>query len=265
MTRLHTLARRGDYDKAVVCISEGAEVNAVSVHFLTPLMLAAQNQHLPFVNLLLQSGAHVNLAHRNGRTALHFAAAVGCLPIVQALVVHGAEVNTVSNFGSTAMIEAAKFNHSDVVVFLKEHCTDGSAISSEGLTADQWLEQGGVSGRFRKLFPRASVLLDNPLARPLAHESEEQHVCKLMSEGLTPEEYAAKHGRQILFYSFGYYSFRDQAVETWAHRLGQLLFKPELIDEYEEQFLAGEELEEARRHRERRVRRSARAAKVKTS
>ena len=265
MTRLHTLARRGDYEEAVVCISQGADVNAVSVYFFTPLMLAAQNQHLPLVNLLLASGARFDIAHPNGRTPLHFAAAVGCLPIVEALAAHGANVNAISNIGCTPMIEAAWFNYSAVVAFLKDQGADSSILSREGRTADQWLEIGGVPGEFRKLFPHSYALEDNPHARPLARENSEQNVRRLMSGGGTPEEYAAKHGRNILMYSYGHYSFRDPAVERWAHRLGELLSKPELIDEYEEQFLTGLELEEARRHRARRIRRSARAVKNRTS
>ncbi len=270
MARLHTLARTGGYEEAVICISEGADINALSVHSFTPLMLAAENQHLPIVRLLLESGAQVNVARRNGHTALHMAAAKGHLDIVQALVKAGADMNSVSKFGSTAMIDAARHNHREIVAFLKDQGADAGRrfrdfFTSVEMTADEWLDVGGIGGWRRKRFPEDYPDPDNPNVRPLARESSERHVLKLMADGLTPEEYVAKHGRYTCVFSYGHYSFRDLAVETWAHGVAEGLFTPGLMEQYEEQFLQGEELEGARQLRARHARIAARRNKKKNT
>jgi ankyrin repeat protein len=249
MSSLHTAARRGDDDTARDCLAEGADVNAWSVRSFTPLMLAVRNRHASTVKLLLGAGADVHLAHPNGRTALHFAASTGCLPIVALLVENGANLDVRSNIGCTAMLEAAEFNHEDVVVFLKENGADAQCRCREGLTADDWLAQGGVFGRVKKLCP-------NLEKQAGAHAAET--VRKMMAEGLSPAEYAAKHGRRILVYGYGADRFADSEMERWAHGLAEILFTPGMLEQCEEQYLQGEELEDARRCRARLARHIAR-------
>lgn len=254
MSSLHTAVRQGDDVTAQICIAEGDDVNAWSVHSFTPLMLAAQEQRISTVKLLLGAGADVHLAHPNGRTALHLAAIIGCLPIVQLLIENGIDKDARSNIGCTPMLEAAMFNHGEVVRFLKEKGADPQCRCREGFTADEWLAQGGVPGRYQQLSP-------NQDKSAAAHADKK--VRELMAEGLSPEEYAAKHGRRILVYGYGADRFADPEVERWAHGLAEILFTPGMLEQCEEQYLQGEELEDARRCRAKLSRRIARRDREK--
>lgn len=157
MARLHRAARRGDYDEVAAALAGGANVNAVSVHRFSALLLAAREGHYHVVKLLLKAGADTRLAHPNGRTALHFAAGAGRLEVVRLLAAKGADVNAISRIGRTPMIEAALFCHADVVTFLEnEAAADVSRRDPAGLTAAEWLALGGVPGVFNKTFGAAA-------------------------------------------------------------------------------------------------------------
>ncbi len=145
-----------------------------------------------------------------------------------------------SNIGSTAMIEAAQFNHGEVVRFLKENGADPQWRCREGLTADEWLAQGGVPGRYQQQFPEQENIAD---------AQTEEKIRRIMAEGLSPREYAAEHGRHILVYGYGAYRFTDPEVERWAHGLAKILFTPGMLEQCEEEYLRGEELDDARRCR----------------
>ena len=84
-------------------------------------------------------------------------------------------------------------------------------------------------------------------ALPLARESLEALADRLIGSGLTPEEYAARHGRCIYCCSLHRYRYRNAEAEAWVHRLAEILLTPGLVEHYEEQFLTPEELEQAPR------------------
>ncbi len=263
MAQIHGAVRRGSYEETSACISRGDDIDALSIRSFTPLMIAVETQHVAIINLLLESGAQVNLTSANGRSALHFAASKGDLRIVRTLVQYGADVNIVSKFRLTPMISAAMMLHHDVVLFLKDQGADADYRGREGLTADAWIALGGVAGQGRKLFSEHFANPDNPNERRLASEKVDENMRKRMAGGISPEEYAAKHGRNILVFSYGNYKFRDSEVETWTQRLAELLRNPGLMEDCEEKYLSGEELEKARLFRARCERRKAREEKKK--
>lgn len=254
MSHLHWAARVGKVEEALTALAQGDDVNAMNVHHASALMLAAHEGHLAVVDLLLDAGADVGLAHPNGRTALHFAASKGYLKIVEALVAHGADVNALSRGGCTPALEAAQFNHTGVVAFLREQGTDMTRKDRQDMIADEWLADGGVMGRSAKQIPEY-------LASPSRRASEEKSVRKLMERGLSADEFAATHGRRTLVWSYGQHPFDDPEVERWAKRVAEVLFTPGLLAECEERFLLGDELEDARRCRERRARSAVRDEK----
>eukprot|EP00300_Choanocystis_sp_HF-7_P014674 c18769_g1_i2.p2 GENE.c18769_g1_i2~~c18769_g1_i2.p2 ORF type:complete len:112 (+),score=25.40 c18769_g1_i2:202-537(+) len=59
----------------------------------TPLVLAAVNNHIEVVRLLIQLKANVNCADNNGWTPLYIAARCGHFAVVQELLDHGGNVN----------------------------------------------------------------------------------------------------------------------------------------------------------------------------
>jgi hypothetical protein len=255
MSHLHRVARLGRRDEVVECLAAGANVNEFSIHHFTPLMLAAREGHADVVRLLLAAGANANAAHPNGRTTLHLAAANGHLEVVQQLVEHGARLDAVSRGDRTALLEAAVFNHAPVVTYLIEQGANADVRDPEGLTAEEWQAQGGWSSRLQREHPE---WFDPSAEPPLATEAAEREVRRQMADGLAADEYAAKHGRCILIWSYGSYRYRDATVQTWARRVSEVLRSPELLEACEERFLHGEELDDARQLRARRARRQAR-------
>lgn len=67
-------AERGDASRALQLINQGNDVNE-SYHGWTPLMKAAEEDHLEVVTILVNNGANVEAANKKGRSALSFAAA----------------------------------------------------------------------------------------------------------------------------------------------------------------------------------------------
>ncbi len=152
MAHIDRAARLGNYQEVLAALAAEADVDSVSVHYFTPLMLAAREGYLPIVNLLLGKGANPNIAHPNGRTALHLACSKGNEEIVQALLVNGVNINPVSKRGDTPVIEAAQFNYQGIVEILRQFGADMEHRDKQGRTANDWLLLGGVPGLFKKTF-----------------------------------------------------------------------------------------------------------------
>jgi ankyrin repeat protein len=66
-------------------IAHGAKVNAVNPGGVTPLMIAAANDHRNVVTVLLKFGADVNARSEDGRTALSIAQANNNEALIQLL------------------------------------------------------------------------------------------------------------------------------------------------------------------------------------
>ncbi len=65
-------------------------------------------------------------------------------------------------------------------------------------------------------------------------------------ETMSPEEYAARNGHAWMMFSFGGYSYRDKKLQAWLYRLADILKSSELIEQYQQQFLTAEEIQEIR-------------------
>ncbi len=248
MSHLHRAARLGALDEVAVCLARGEDGNAMSVHHYSPLMLAAREGHLPVVRLLLDAGANVRLVHPDGRTALHFAAGGGHLNIVQALLAHGAPVNGLTADWCSPAILAARADAGVVVALLEAAGADLTLEDSQGRTADDWLAEGEVRSRCDRT---TSEWFE---AQHRATDRDDTLVRALMAGGLSADEYAAQHGRHILVWKYGGCRFDDRRVEQWAGRVAEMLRAPALLAEYEERFLQGGDLEDARKLRARRER-----------
>ena len=247
MARIHRYARTGRFERVVDCIAEGDDVNATDVHGFTPIMLASREGFARIVRALFAAGADPNIAHPNGRTPLHLAASSGRLAVVKLLVTHGANANAVSKIGETPMLEAAEFNHRETVGFLKQIGADSDVRGRDGMTADEWLACGGVIGRGQDEIKEKF----REWSHRLVSEKIEDRFKQDMSQFSTPEEYCAKHGRNILVFGYANNQFRDPGVQLWVRRVHEILKSSQLLAECEERFLTGEELESARRHRRR--------------
>lgn len=73
---------------------------------------------------------------------------------------------------------------------------------------------------------------------------------EMMADGLSPDEYMARHGRNIIMWSGSRNVYADPLVQAWVERAADVWTNPELLAAAEEQFLVGDELEMARKCRE---------------
>ncbi|WP_374697156.1 ankyrin repeat domain-containing protein [Spiroplasma endosymbiont of Polydrusus formosus] len=71
--------------------------------------IAAKNNYIYIVKLLLEKGDKIEIAKTNGDNAsLHFAAEKGHLEITELLLCNKANINVTSNNGATPLYYAAK-------------------------------------------------------------------------------------------------------------------------------------------------------------
>ncbi|HUL72058.1 MAG TPA: antibiotic biosynthesis monooxygenase [Vicinamibacterales bacterium] len=70
--------------------------------------------------------------------------------------------------------------------------------------------------------------------RPLAEPGVEAQARRMMADGVSPDEYAARWSHRMGTFSMDEFSYREPEVEAWVHRLGAILFRrpgaPRLAD-----------------------------------
>lgn len=97
-------------------VAAGAQVN--NGYERLPLHCAAENGNLEMVRFLLESGAYLEGREIGDRTALMVAASVGQLSIVELLTRQGASLKAVNITKETALMLAAKGKHQQVYDYL---------------------------------------------------------------------------------------------------------------------------------------------------
>ncbi|MDD3877166.1 MAG: ankyrin repeat domain-containing protein [Bacteroidales bacterium] len=98
------------------------------------LIVAAFEDNLPEVELLLTQGANVNSQTEEGVTPLMYAAQNGNNEMVEFLITNGADVNSKPEDGFTALISACLFNNLESAVTLIENDADINAANIYGAT-----------------------------------------------------------------------------------------------------------------------------------
>jgi len=107
-------AREGHVGQIDLLLQSGVDVDQKQNHTgLTPLFIAAQNDHVTVVTKLIAAGADVNKCGRLGATPLYAAAQKDHVLVVRQLIEAGADVNKArTNNGCTPLIIATvKKNH----------------------------------------------------------------------------------------------------------------------------------------------------------
>ena len=102
---IHLAARNDHLDVVRLLLEASADKDAVMQHGVTALHIAALNGHVDVVRLLLQAGSDLNAAMQDGTgaTALYIATQNGHADIVQLLLEAGAEKDTAKQNGATAL------------------------------------------------------------------------------------------------------------------------------------------------------------------
>jgi hypothetical protein len=59
---------------------------------------------------------------------------------------------------------------------------------------------------------------------PLAEPGMEAYARRMMIDGITPEEFAARYAHTIASFSMDNFRYREPEVDAWVHRLGDILW-----------------------------------------
>jgi ankyrin repeat protein len=111
----------GQYEAARYLVFKGADVNQ-SINGnsgIRPIHLAAAQNHLDVVNMLLERNVKVNIQHDTGITPLHYAAKQGNLEMLIALLEDGADVNITMDDGATPADLAMENGHFEIADILR--------------------------------------------------------------------------------------------------------------------------------------------------
>jgi ankyrin repeat protein len=130
-TRLLQYAVIGGHVETVeMLISNGAQIEAVGLFNVTPLVTALWFRQTAVVCALVRRGAQVDTIGPQGRRPLMSAAEAGDLESVRALVEAGATVNAYDTdpFGGSVLQCAAGFGHREVAGYLLEHGADVNLV-----------------------------------------------------------------------------------------------------------------------------------------
>jgi len=185
-TALHWAATNGHYGCCRTLIAAGANIEAVTVHSRTPLMLAARSDQTNIMDLLVEHGANIHATDYELATALHLAAEEGASDCVWSLLHTNISVNTQTRTGDTPLMKAARGGHAEVLKYMIRH---GADITLRGpcMTAAHWAAEGGHSGCLM-------VLLDAGCDPDVLTEETFCTTDFLISSHVTPLMLAARRG-----------------------------------------------------------------------
>ena len=126
-TALHLAAENNHVEIVKLLLARGAKTEATSDGHWTPLLNAAQNGHEKVVDVLLASKADVNARTSSGMTALHWASEGGHLKVVQRLLKEErASKNPKDGFDSTPLSRAGQHGYQGIIQELRPFIFGGS-------------------------------------------------------------------------------------------------------------------------------------------
>jgi serine/threonine-protein phosphatase 6 regulatory ankyrin repeat subunit B len=139
-------ASTGDNDTVKSLLDQNTvDVNYYAEDGETPLMMAAENNHVDVIKTLLLAGASklVNHQTNRGRTALMAASQNGHIEVVKCLITEGVNINVQTSNGWTALMAASQNGHIEVVKCLITEGVNINVQTSNGWTALMAASQNG--------------------------------------------------------------------------------------------------------------------------
>lgn len=205
ITAIHMAAERGEPQLIRMLIDRGADINVVTSHMRTPLIIACQHNMQEAAVELIEQGADVTARTEDGTTALHLASA-NSFEIVQMLIERGADVNAVTvsgdlqgatplhiacEFGQTEiaslliekganinsrlhngqppLINACKSGNAEIVQILLEHGADATLTSSGNTSALHVAVMTGSIDIVRLLIAKSDINFQNQEGNAALH------------------------------------------------------------------------------------------------
>lgn len=174
---IFTAAEKGNLERIKQLVSENHElIRAANERTKTALHIAAEKEHLPIVEYLLENGADINAKNKYGLTPLFNAAETGNLELAEILIKYKADVNAFSRFFGTALHRAVYMGHPEMAKYLVQQ---GADLRAQNITGTV-LHTAALLGRLN-------------LARLLIENGAE--VNNTNSSGITPLYYAISTGK----------------------------------------------------------------------
>jgi len=129
--KLISAIKERNIEEVKVLLNDGVDVNIkTGKDGFTPLMIAAKQDDLYMVSMLLQNRAEVNAKNDYGFTAFMEAARACNLDVLKLLLEQGANINEQGNLGSTALSNAVFLGQKGVVKFLIDNQADVNLLDS---------------------------------------------------------------------------------------------------------------------------------------
>lgn len=125
---LYFAAERGKLARVTLLLALGQNPNRADSHGITPLQIAAWNNHCHVVHKLCRTKIDVNLADRVGHTALFKAVWRDCQECVQTLIRAGSNCDQQDDSGNTPLMLSADFGHTDSLLLL---LTSGANVNQQ--------------------------------------------------------------------------------------------------------------------------------------
>ncbi|MGW4201926.1 ankyrin repeat domain-containing protein [Streptomyces sp. NPDC004726] len=179
VAELFTAVHEGDDDAVVRLLRDGVPADSADEDGQTPLYLAALQNDLGIVRLLLAAGARPERpsGFGGGDLPLCGAAVGGHTEVVRALLAAGARPDTPESMGSTAMSWAVRQGYATTVRALLEHGADPDATGPHGEPPLVSAARRGSPGTVRALLDHGAGAKEAALAearRWLALDVEEE-------------------------------------------------------------------------------------------
>ncbi len=86
--------------------------------------------------------------------------------------------------------------------------------------------------------------------RPMASEETEERVRDTFPLEQSPEEFAARDGYGWLDFPFARFRYRDEALDQWIQKVGQILRAPDQLRACQSKYLNAAEMRLIRRYME---------------
>ncbi|KAG6618567.1 uncharacterized protein IUM83_01405 [Phytophthora cinnamomi] len=115
-------------------ITKKLDINELDKEGSHALYMAAQNESLEVLELLLTSGANVNQEQRDGKTALHAACTWGRIEAARLLLANQANVGSRDNDGQVPLHCACRNGHEELVRLLLDSGVDLFVADDIGAT-----------------------------------------------------------------------------------------------------------------------------------
>lgn len=133
--RLSAAAAAGDADQAALALRAGANLEARDNHQRTPLLLAAQEDHVDVARLLVALGADPDALDDRHDTPWLVTGVTGSVPMLEALLAANPDLTIVNRYGGVSVIPASERGHVAYVRRVTRTDIDVNHVNDLGWTA----------------------------------------------------------------------------------------------------------------------------------